>query len=35
MEVKIIRSKRRKKTVEAQLEAGVLVVRAPASISDA
>lgn len=35
VEVKIIRSKRRKKTVEARLESGVLVVRAPAAISDA
>jgi predicted metal-dependent hydrolase len=35
MEVKIIRSKRRKKTVEGRLESGVLVVRAPAGISDA
>ena len=35
MEVKVLRSKRRKKTVEARLEAGVLVVRAPAAISDA
>lgn len=35
MEVKIVRSKRRKKTVEARLESGVLVVRAPATISDA
>ncbi|GAB4530014.1 MAG: M48 family metallopeptidase [Anaerolineae bacterium] len=34
MEVKVIRSKRRKKTVEARLESGVLVVRAPAAISD-
>jgi predicted metal-dependent hydrolase len=34
VEVKIIRSKRRKKTVEARLESGVLVVRAPATISD-
>jgi hypothetical protein len=35
MEVKIIRSKRRKKTVEGRLESGVLAVRAPARISDA
>jgi predicted metal-dependent hydrolase len=35
MEVKIIRSKRRKKTVEGRLESGVLVIRAPANISDA
>ena len=35
MEVKVIRSKRRKKTVEARIQAGVLVVRAPAAISDA
>jgi predicted metal-dependent hydrolase len=35
VEVKIIRSKRRKKTVEARLESGVLVVRAPVAISDA
>ena len=35
MEVKIVRSKRRKKTVEARLESGVLVIRAPAAISDA
>jgi predicted metal-dependent hydrolase len=35
MEVKIIRSKRRKKTVEGRLESGVLVVRAPAGISEA
>lgn len=34
MEVKVVRSKRRKKTVEARLESGVLVVRAPAAISD-
>jgi len=35
VEVKIVRSKRRKKTVEVRLESGVLVVRAPAAISDA
>jgi predicted metal-dependent hydrolase len=35
VEVKVVRSKRRKKTVEARLESGVLVVRAPATISDA
>ena len=35
MEVKVVRSKRRKKTVEARLESGVMVVRAPAAISDA
>jgi predicted metal-dependent hydrolase len=35
MEVKIIRSRRRKKIVEGRLESGVLVVRAPAGISDA
>ena len=35
MEVKIVRSRRRKRTVEARLEAGVLVVQAPATISDA
>ena len=35
MEVRVVRSKRRKKTVEARLESGVLVVRAPAAISDA
>jgi len=35
VEVKVVRSKRRKKTVEARLESGVLVVRAPAAISDA
>jgi hypothetical protein len=34
VEVKIVRSRRRKKTVEARLEAGVLVVQAPAAISD-
>ena len=34
MEVKIVRSRRRKKTVEARLEAGVLVIQAPAAISD-
>ena len=35
METKIIRSKRRKKTVEASLQDGVLVVRAPANIPEA
>jgi predicted metal-dependent hydrolase len=35
VEVKVVRSQRRKKTVEARLESGVLVVRAPAAISDA
>jgi predicted metal-dependent hydrolase len=35
LEVKVLRSRRRKKTVEARLESGVLVVRAPAAISDA
>jgi predicted metal-dependent hydrolase len=35
VEVKVVRSKRRKKTVEARLESGVLVVRAPAAISEA
>jgi predicted metal-dependent hydrolase len=35
VEVKVVRSKRRKKTVEARLESGVLVIRAPAAISDA
>ncbi len=35
VEIKVVRSKRRKKTVEARLESGVLVVRAPAAISDA
>jgi predicted metal-dependent hydrolase len=35
VEVKVIRSKRRKKTVEARLESGVMVVRAPAAITDA
>jgi predicted metal-dependent hydrolase len=35
VEVKIIRNRRRKRTVEARLEAGVLVVQAPATISDA
>jgi len=35
VEVKIVRSRRRKRTVEARLEAGVLVVQAPATISDA
>jgi predicted metal-dependent hydrolase len=35
VEVKVVRSKRRKKTVEARLESGVLVVRAPAGISEA
>jgi predicted metal-dependent hydrolase len=35
VEVKVLRSKRRKKTVEARLEAGVLVVRAPAALTDA
>jgi predicted metal-dependent hydrolase len=35
VEVKVIRSKRRKKTVEGRLESGVLVVRAPASITNA
>jgi predicted metal-dependent hydrolase len=35
VEVKVLRSQRRKKTVEARLESGVLVVRAPAAISDA
>jgi predicted metal-dependent hydrolase len=34
VEVKVVRSRRRKKTVEARLESGVLVVRAPAAISD-
>ncbi len=32
--VEIIRSERRRKTVSAELKAGVLVVRAPAAISD-
>jgi predicted metal-dependent hydrolase len=35
VEVKVIRTKRRKKTVEARLESGTLVVRAPASLSQA
>ncbi len=35
MEVEIVRSKRRRKTVEARLESGVLIVRAPATMSDA
>ena len=35
MEIKIVRSRRRKRTVEARLEAGILVVQAPAAISDA
>jgi len=35
VEVKIVRSKRRKRTVEARLESGILVVRAPAAVSDA
>jgi len=35
MEVKVIRSQRRHRTVEARLEAGVLVVRVPARISEA
>ena len=35
VEVKIIRSRRRRRTVEARLEAGVLVVRAPAGLSAA
>jgi predicted metal-dependent hydrolase len=35
VEIKVVRSRRRKKTVEARLESGVLVVRAPAAISDA
>jgi predicted metal-dependent hydrolase len=35
VEVRVLRSRRRKKTVEARLESGVLVVRAPAAISDA
>jgi predicted metal-dependent hydrolase len=35
VEVKVIRSTRRKKTVEARLESGTLVVRAPAAISEA
>jgi len=35
VEIKVVRSKRRKKTVEARLESGVLVVRAPAAISKA
>lgn len=34
MDVKVIRSRRRKKTVEACLESGILVVRAPASLTD-
>jgi predicted metal-dependent hydrolase len=34
VEVKVIRSKRRKKTVEARLKSGTLVVRAPATISE-
>ena len=33
--VKIVRSNQRRKTVGARLEDGVLVIRAPASISDA
>jgi predicted metal-dependent hydrolase len=33
--VKIIRSKRRRKTVGARLEKGVLVIRAPAAMTDA
>ena len=33
--VKIVRSQRRKKTVSAELKQGVLVVRAPAKMSDA
>jgi len=35
VEVKIIRSRRRRRTVEARLESGVLVVRAPAGLSTA
>ncbi len=35
MEIKIVRSRRRKRTVEARLEAGVLVIQAPAAISEA
>ena len=35
MEVRIIRSQRRKKTVGAHLESGVLVVHVPAGLSDA
>jgi hypothetical protein len=35
VDVKIIRSKRRKKTVEARVESGALVVQAPATLSDA
>jgi predicted metal-dependent hydrolase len=35
VEVKIIRSRRRRRTVEARLESGVLVVRAPAGLSAA
>jgi predicted metal-dependent hydrolase len=35
VEIRIVRSRRRKSTVEARLEAGVLVIRAPAAISDA
>ena len=35
MEVKVVRSRRRKKTVAARLEAGVLVVHVPAGISEA
>ena len=33
--VEVIRSRRRKKTIQARLEQGVLVVRAPATMSDA
>jgi hypothetical protein len=35
VEVKIIRSRRRRRTIEARLESGVLVVRAPAGLSAA
>ncbi|MCO5206819.1 MAG: M48 family metallopeptidase [Anaerolineae bacterium] len=35
IEIRVVRSKRRKKTVQARLEQGVLVVLAPATLSDA
>ncbi len=35
MEIKVIRSKRRKKTIEASLQDGVLVVRAPERVTQA
>lgn len=35
MEIEVIRSARRKKTISARLESGVLVIRAPAEMTDA